>query len=268
MLRHRVLSAIVLLPIVLALAYLGGIPWSLTVLIVGVLGWREMTNLLQRNHFAVDRLLGLVFIVACVGEAYIRALGLISLDLLRPLLTGLIVFSLTWALYDRSEHPTINWAINIAGALYMGFLLAHFVSLRLRPQGFNWLMLALILTWANDSMAYFVGSTLGRHKLWPRVSPKKTWEGLFGGLLGALTAGGLFAHSLVNVPAWSGVMLGLLVAIAATFGDLAVSLLKRMARLKDSSNLIPGHGGVLDRLDSLMFTVPIVTYFAGIMTGI
>ncbi len=268
MLRQRVLSAIVLLPIVLALARVGGIPWSLTVLVVGILGWREMTNLLQRDHFAVDRLLGLIFIVACVGEAYVRSLGLISQDLLRPLLTGLIILSLTWALYDRSEHPTITWAVNIAGALYMGFLLAHFVTLRLRPQGFSWLMLALILTWVNDSMAYFVGSTLGRHKLWPRVSPRKTWEGSLGGGISTLIAGGFLAYYLVNVPAWSGVVLGLLISVAATFGDLAVSLLKRMARLKDSSNLIPGHGGVLDRLDSLMFTVPIVTYFASVMTGV
>ncbi len=268
MLRHRVLSAIILLPIVLALASLGGIPWSLAVFVVGLLGWREMTNLLQRDHFAVDRLLGLLFIAACVGEAYARSLGLAAVDFLRPLLTGLIILSLTWALYDRSEHPTANWAMNIAGALYMGFLLGHFVSLRLRPQGFNWLMLALLLTWVNDSMAYFVGSALGRHKLWPRVSPKKTWEGSIGGLLSTLVAGGFLAHYLVNVPAWSGVVLGLFISVAATYGDLAVSLLKRMARLKDSSNLIPGHGGVLDRLDSLMFTVPIVTYFAVIMTGV
>jgi len=256
------------LPIVLALARLGGIPWLLAVLIVGILGWREMTNLLQRTFFAVDRVLGLLFIIACVGEAYARSSGLITRDLFRPLLTGLIILSLTWALYDRSEHPTANWAINIAGALYMGFLLSHFVSLRLRPDGFNWLMLALLLTWVNDSMAYFVGSAIGRRKLWPRLSPKKTWEGTIGGLLSTLIAGGLLAHYLVRIPAWSGIALGFLISVAATYGDLAVSLLKRMARLKDSSNLIPGHGGVLDRLDSLMFTVPIVTYFALLMTGV
>ncbi len=127
--------------------------------------------------------------------------------------------------------------------------------------------MVLLLTWANDTLAYFVGSSLGRHKFWPRLSPKKTWEGVAGGTACALVVGGLVTPYLVNVSPWLGILLGLLIAAAGTFGDLAVSLLKRMARIKDSSNLIPGHGGMLDRLDSLMFTFPITTYFALIVAG-
>ena len=267
MLRHRVLSAIFLIPAVLILLRLGDIPWLLTILVVSLLSWREMTNLLQRDHFAVDRLVGAAFVVACLGEAYIRAAGIVAADLLRPLLASLIIISLIWALYDRSDRPTVNWAINVTSALYIGFLLGHFVSLRLRPAGWEWMMLALGVSWANDTMAYFIGSAWGRHKLWPRLSPKKTWEGWLGGAAGALIAGGLLTPFLVGVPAWLGILLGLLIACAATFGDLAVSLLKRMAQVKDSSKLIPGHGGMLDRLDSLMFTVPIVTYFASVVSG-
>lgn len=266
MLRSRVLSAIVLLPVVLVLLRLGGLPWVFGVLVIGILGWREMTNLLQQDHFAVDRLLGLFFISAAIIEAYLRATGLVQIDLLRPLLTGLILISLIWALYDRSDHPTANWAINIAGALYIGFLLGHFVTLRLRPDGVRWMLIALSLTWASDTFAYFIGSMWGQHKLWPRLSPKKSWEGFAAGTAGALVAGGLLAP-LVGVAPWLGVLLGLLVAIAATLGDLTVSLLKRMAHTKDSSNLIPGHGGMLDRLDSLMFTIPVTTYFALVVIG-
>ncbi len=267
MLRSRVLSAIILLPLVLVVLHLGGIPWLFAALLIGILGWREMTRLLQQDHFAVDRLLGLGFIVAAVVEAYLRGAGLVQTDLLRPLLAGLIVASLIWTLFDRSSQPTANWAMNIASALYMGFLLGHFVTLRLRPDGEDWVLLVLALTWANDTLAYFVGSTLGRHKFWPRLSPKKTWEGVIGGTTCALVVGGLLTPHLVGIAPWLGIVLGLLIAVAATFGDLAVSLLKRMAHIKDSSNLIPGHGGMLDRLDSLMFTFPITTYFALIVAG-
>jgi phosphatidate cytidylyltransferase len=266
-LRTRVLAAIVLLPAVLLLLYLGGIPWLIGILLVGILGWRELTQLLQRDHFAVDRLLGLLFVVAAVGEAYVRGTGLVQADLLRPLLTGLIISTLIWALYDKGEHPTADWGINVASALYLGFMLGHFVSLRVRSDGLQWMALALVMTWVCDTMAYFVGSALGKHKLWPRISPKKTWEGLIGGTVGALIAGPLLGGWLVGLNWWQGLVLGALVAAADPFGDLAVSLFKRMAHAKDSSHLIPGHGGVLDRLDSLLFTVPIVTYFAWIVAG-
>jgi phosphatidate cytidylyltransferase len=108
---------------------------------------------------------------------------------------------------------------------------------------------------------------LGRHKLWPRISPKKTWEGLIGGTVGTLLVAPWLASWLVDLSLWQGLLLGILVAAAAPFGDFAVSLFKRLARTKDSSNLIPGHGGVLDRLDSLLFTFPAVTYFALLVSG-
>ncbi len=128
-------------------------------------------------------------------------------------------------------------------------------------------LLALGLTWTADVMAYFVGRALGKHKLWPRISPKKTWEGLIGGTVGVLVVGPLLGGWLLGLSWWQGLLAGALVAVADPFGDLAVSLFKRVANIKDSSNLIPGHGGVLDRLDSLLFTVPVVTFFAWVVAG-
>ncbi len=267
MLRARVLSVLVLLPFVILLVYLGGIPWAMSIAAVGVIAWGEMTRLLQRSDFAVDRLLGLFFVVAAIGEAYLRGAGFVQVDLFRPLLALLIMASLVFALYDKSEHPTANWAINVASALYLGFMLSHFVTLRERANGLEWVIFAFAMTWIGDSFAYFVGISLGRHKLWPRISPKKTWEGLAGEIASCLIAGPLLGAWLVGINAWQGLLIGLLIAVLGTFGDLAVSLLKRMARIKDSSKLIPGHGGMLDRLDSLMFTFPVVTYFALIVAG-
>ncbi len=267
MLRARILSALVMIPVVALLIYLGGIPWALAVALAGGIAWAEMTRLLQRSDFAVDRLVGLSFVVLAIAAAYVRARGLVQADLLQPLLALLIIVSLIDALYDKSEHPTHNWAINVASALYLGFMLSHFVTLRERPNGMNWVLFAITMTWIGDTAAYFVGSNLGKHRLWPRISPKKTWEGLAGEVVSCLIAGPLLGGWLVGLTVWQGLVIGLLVAVLGTFGDFAVSLLKRMAHIKDSGALIPGHGGILDRLDSLMFTFPLITYFALLVAG-
>jgi phosphatidate cytidylyltransferase len=267
LLRVRVFSALVLLPLVLGLVYLGGIPWLAAILLVGVLGWREMTQLLQRDHFTVDQSLGLFFVVGAIGEAFVFGRGLIQVDLLRPLLAGLIMFSLIWALFLRSEHPTADWGMTVASALYLGLMLSYFVGLRQRTNGMMWVLLAFVLTWVIDATAYFVGRTWGKHKWWPRLSPKKTWEGLAGGAVAGMVAAPLLAMWWVGLSPWWGLLLGALAAVVDPMGDLAISLFKRRAGAKDSGQLIPGHGGVLDRLDSLLFMFPLVTYFALIATG-
>ena len=267
MLRARVLSAIILVPVVFLLVYLGGLVWLAGILIVGIQAWREINQLLQEDHFTLDRTLGLFFVIGAVVEAYVHATGLLRIDLLRPLLAGLIIFSLVWALYNKDEHPTADWGVTVASALYLGFLLGHFVVLRERPDGFRWVVVAVAISWIADTAAYFVGTSWGKHKLWPRISPKKTWEGLVGGSLAAIIAAPWLGIWLLGLNPWLGLLLGVLVAAVDPFGDFAVSLFKRMAHTKDSSQLIPGHGGVLDRLDSLLFVFPLVTYFALIVAG-
>ena len=259
MLRARVLSAVILIPVVILLVYIGGIPWALGIALTGALAWGEMSRLLQRSDFAVDRLVGLFFVVLAIAAAYLQGAGLVQVNLLNPLLTLLIMASLIYALYDHSDHPTQNWAINVASALYLGFMLSHFVTLRERPSGMEWVIFAFCMTWTGDTSAFFVGRALGKRKLWPRISPKKTWEGIAGGTVGAIIAGLALGAWLLGIPWWQGILLGALVAVAAPFGDLAESLFKRQANVKDSSQLIPGHGGVLDRIDSLLFVFPVVT---------
>lgn len=267
MLRARLLSALVMIPIVIALIYIGGIPWAIAIAIAGALAWGEMSRLLQRSDFAIDRIVGMAFVVLSIATAYAQAARLTQVDLLRPLLALLLMASLIYALYDKSDHPTQNWAINVASALYLGFMLSHFVTLRERPNGMNWVIFAFGMTWIGDTSAYFVGSALGRRKLWPRISPKKTWEGLAGEVVACMIAGPLLGGWLVGINVWQGLVIGVLVAVLGTFGDFAVSLVKRMAKAKDSSQLIPGHGGILDRLDSLLFTFPLIAYFALLVAG-
>ncbi len=267
MLRARILSAIVVVPVVALLVYWGNLPWLGCILVTGVLAWFEMNLLLRRPAWSADRLLSLVFVVAVLLEAYFRQTGHLRVDLFRPLVAMLLILGLVAALYDKADQPVQQWAMNTASSLYLGFLLSHFITLRLLPAGLQWTLAALMLTWIYDAGAFFVGSTLGRHKLWPRISPKKSWEGLIGGTLAILIVGPLLGQWLLEIGPWRGLLLAALVALAAPFGDFAISLFKRTAHAKDSGNLIPGHGGVLDRLDSLLFTFPVVAYFAILSLG-
>jgi phosphatidate cytidylyltransferase len=274
-LRTRVISAIILLPIVLLLAYLGGIPWLMAILVAGIIAWLEMTRLLQRDTLTYYPWLGFVFIPLLIAAAYVRSARLLPLsgilaggaDLPLFLLVTLIIVSLTQALFDRHDHPTTNWALTVSGIAYLGLLLSTFVTLRERPNGLWWVLLAFSLTWIIDAAAYFVGRSFGKHKWWPRLSPNKTWEGLIAGSVAGIIAAPLLGMWWLRLSPWWGLLLGVLAVIAAPLGDLAVSLFKRMANTKDSGNLIPGHGGILDRLDSLLFIFPVVAYFALLVAG-
>ena len=179
-------------------------------------------------------------------------------------------------------------ATTIFGAVYVGGMLSFGYALRYHPYAFadaqlNWgrgmavpsgallLMLPLLVTWASDIGAYAVGRTIGRHKLIPAVSPAKTVEGAIGGLIASIVVAWAFANGVLRPAAqlgfkwypWGLILFGAVVSIAAQIGDLAESLLKREAGVKDSSRIIPGHGGILDRLDSLFFVLPVSYLLTG-----
>lgn len=172
------------------------------------------------------------------------------------------------------RSPYLAWAdlgLTLAGALYTGGLLGYAPLLAAQVSGpggggpFEWLLMVLLGTAACDTGAYIVGSLIGRHKMIPHISPGKTWEGLAGGVLGAVVAA-LVLSGLLGLSVQLAVLLGVLVCASAVSGDLCESLLKRAAGVKDSGHIIPGHGGVLDRIDSILFVLPVVYWFA-LVTG-
>lgn len=171
-----------------------------------------------------------------------------------------------YTLLRQLWHPRMygrftSWGLALASAVYAGGLLGFLVQLRDLPDGFWWVALALAVTWAYDTCGYLVGRSLGRHGLMTHISPRKTWEGVAGGLLAAIIVVGAFAP-LLNYPWWLAIPLGFLWSLAAQAGDLVASMLKRDTGQKDSGRLIPGHGGMLDRLDALLFVAPAVFAFA------
>jgi phosphatidate cytidylyltransferase len=257
MLRTRILTSLVGLPIIVGLVFAGGF-WFFggITLVALVAGW-EFGRMMKAGGYETTSLLTLGLIFLLLLDSYQPGLRLLSLIITLTLLASLI-----WQLFrPKGETVTANWALTLAGGLYIGWGLAHLVALRQFADGLAWVWLTLLATWGADILAYFVGRTLGRRKLWPRHSPKKTWAGLtgsiFGGLIGA-TSMTFFS----NLTLQTALIVGAIVPIAGLFGDLSISMMKRNVGVKDSSNLLPGHGGVLDRIDSLLFTSIVVYYYA------
>ena len=261
MLGKRVLSAIVLIPIVGAGVYLGEGWLFAFVALAGLLAGYEYLKMMRGADLVPSYAFGLLLVTVFVVDAQWPQVGLLE--------RGLILLSLgllaAQVFQGNAPGSLVNWALTIAGGVYVGFSIGHFVKLRAMDNGMYWLALALLGTWICDSGAYFVGKAYGKRPFFPRISPKKTWEGAIAGLVTGVITVVLLGHFMLGLSIGWGVLLGVLLVLAATFGDLAESVIKRQVGVKDSGALIPGHGGVLDRVDSLLFVVPLVYYFATIL---
>jgi len=156
----------------------------------------------------------------------------------------------------------LDTAILAFGVFYVAWLLGHLILIRQMADGSFLIFFLFLVTWANDTAAYYVGTFWGRHQMAPRISPQKTWEGAIGGVLGSVAAAfACRAWFLDSLGARDAALLGLLIGVMAPLGDLCESALKRSAGVKDSGGIIPGHGGILDRMDSLIFTAPLLYYY-------
>jgi phosphatidate cytidylyltransferase len=257
-LGKRVLSTVVLVPIFVWIL-LGGPAWVFALVIVGVsmlANW-EFTRMFQRAGVPVLREAGLLW-----G-------GLVTLAFVRSDRAGaafaVVVLGLLAASLDRGSAGPERWqrvAVTLLGVCYVNWLLGHAISLRALPDGVHWILLLVWVTWIGETAAYLVGSLAGRHKLAPGISPGKTVEGavaqLVASVLAALAAGGwLFPGLHVRDALAVGILLGVL----GQLGDLVESALKRSVGVKDAGNVIPGHGGMLDRIDGLLFNVPVLFYY-------
>jgi phosphatidate cytidylyltransferase len=255
MLRKRVITALWGVPVLIAAIWFDEpLPWFTVLAAVG-----GLLAVLEFYRMANSKVLPLT----CFGLVWTLLFILhphCGYKLIVPLLlTSAIVLSLILAvLIPQKEGAFTNWAWIMAGILYVGWLLSYLVALRL-DAGRGWLFLAIIATFGSDTAAYFVGRALGRHRLAPLISPAKTWEGtiagIFGGIIGSLIIVAIFSLPVSYAQA---IILGILVSIFGQLGDLAESLLKRNMGVKESGNLMPGHGGILDRMDSIIFAGVVV----------
>lgn len=255
MLAQRVVSALVLAPL-LVLAVAAGGWWYVAVAAVATaLASREIYLLLASADFVPLWPFGTALALALVVGAYTGVAQVWPAALALAL-----TLSLTYlAVRQESDRSFADWATTWVPPLYPSSLLSLLVLVRMVPSGDRWVYLVLAVTWATDIAAYVVGRTLGRHPFFPQVSPHKTLEGAIGGLIGGSVTGSLVAYFL----GWNSplvVAFSMAGAVAAVLGDLGESVVKRQLGAKDTGGLIPGHGGVLDRMDSMLF-VGVVAYF-------
>lgn len=258
MLLKRTVVALVLLPIGLAAIFLGGWVFAgVIAMIAGLAAW-EYARLFNQGGFQPVTLLVVVGAVLLVAG---RAWN--SFESAGWLLSALILAAMAAHLlaYERGrDQAGSDFAISLLGILYLGWIGAYLVSLRQLPEGEWWLLVILPAVWLADMGAYFVGSRFGKHKLSPRLSPKKTWEGYLAGIPAAIIGTALLAALFQTwtgpgsaITPLRGALVGLVMGVLTTLGDLGESMIKRQVGVKDSGNLLPGHGGVFDRIDSWLW---------------
>jgi len=244
----------------LLIGYANSLVFSLFLMLVLFLALFEFNRMGLAGQHRFEQ-----WLAALAGSCVVPLLHYQQYHLLLPLLTlSLLLLSLLFLfrLPPINEIPQrLGWLC--LGLFYLPLLLGHLVLLRQHPDGREWIFLTLLVIMGCDSFAYFVGSRFGKRKLYPAVSPNKSVEGGIGGVLGSILAVLISrAVFLPEIGLIAGVGIGLLVGVVGQLGDLFESLLKRTCGVKDSGRMIPGHGGLLDRLDSLLFAFPFVYYIA------
>ena len=296
----RIVTGIIGIIIAAFVIQTGGAVFACFAILLTLVGWHEYSNAFRQVGVMTTYIFGACTLILMLCCAWLGSLE----ELLAVLTLGILAIFLLMVFLNGSVRPT-DACVSVAGVLYVGLPFAHLILLRFlsnEPQpledindlttlanegtealskidtgqilstlnfdtGCALIWVLFLCTWASDTFAYFVGSAIGSHKLAPSISPKKTIEGFLGSLVGTTLTAAAVGGFVFSFPLFEMAAAGFLLAIVATLGDLVESVIKRFAGIKDSGILIPGHGGVLDRFDSILYTAPIFYYFV-VVAGI
>src|SRR5947207_8463450 len=261
---QRVITAVIAIPVVLAFVWLSGW-WGFAVAFLAViLSVYELHNMMVHEGYHpiiwMSFALSILFLLAAMFPQ--QRLILLEVGLSAALLITLPLLFVR----KKLDGAMVDWSLTLAIPVYLGWPMSVFLLLRgfqggIIP-GFWWVLTVVLGVWGFDSGAFFAGHFFGKHKLAPTISPAKTWEGVAGGLVFSIAAALLFTTWPFGCRWYLAILLGILICVAATLGVLAESLIKRQTHVKDSGQFMPGHGGLLDRIDSLLFAVIVVFIFA------
>lgn len=262
----RIIVSIIAIPLIIGICYLGGYYFLVFTLGIGLISFYEFSVLAKHKDAYVNTLLGFLMTAFLIINSYF---DLFTFHYL--ILIGILLL-LIYELFRDKSSAIINLGTTLLGIFYIGLFSSTLIGIREMYSGFSYeyqngglLIISMMITiWMCDSAAYFLGTAFGKHRLFPRVSPKKSWEGAVAGFIFSIATMIFLKSVLVDfITMNQAIAIGIIIGSFGQIGDLIESLIKRDANVKDSSDLIPGHGGILDRFDSLLYSAPIVfLYFS------
>jgi len=259
--KQRIITAVVAAALFLPIVYFGGIPFVILVYLLATVGLYELFSMHKQSLFSIPGLLAalLLWVILIPGghDSLTDALPFTKSEL------GIVfvLLLLAYTVITKNHYTFEDAAFSAFAAAYIGIGFYFFIETRL-TGGLVYIFYSLFLIWATDSGAYFIGKSIGKKKLWPEISPNKTVEGSIGGIVCAMVVGALFAiFSEIPTNFFSLLAITVVLSIFGQIGDLVESAFKRHFNVKDSGNILPGHGGILDRFDSLLFVFPLLHFF-------
>lgn len=258
--KQRIITAVVAAAIFIPIVILGGIPFLLLVYLLASIGLYELMKMKNMRVLSFEAILSHILLwVLLLPNENTAFLANINYDKVQIFLMGVLLL-LLYTVVSKNRFTFDDAGFLVITILYLGMGFYYLFETRdSLGLGLIYILLALFTIWATDSGAYFIGKSLGKRKLWPEISPNKTVEGFFGGIFSALIVGVLFyVFSSLDYTLLQLLLISLIIAIFGQLGDLVQSAYKRHYGVKDSGKLLPGHGGILDRLDSLIFILPIL----------
>ncbi|MCS1351299.1 phosphatidate cytidylyltransferase [Mechercharimyces sp. CAU 1602] len=262
--KQRTITGFIVAAGFMGFLLVGGVWYAGLIAVIALIGYKEFNHMLRISWYKPQALFGFFLVALFQLYTMVGAGGYFSLErILFPsqgtiVLLGVIGYFLIM-IFSKNEVDIHHVSLSFIGAVYIGFGFSYMIEGRLIEEGLYWSLLVIFVTWANDIGAYMIGRRLGKRKLWPTISPNKTMGGHLGGLIAAIVVGGIFIALypiLGTVTQMMGVIM--MIAVFGQLGDLAESAMKRTFSVKDSGTLLPGHGGVLDRMDSLIFVFPVL----------
>ncbi len=257
--KQRIITAIIAAAVFLPIVIIGGIPFTILVYLMGAIAIFELLRMKHINIASIPGIISIILLwIILIPNKYNDLFTILKFTKIEIVLL-IVLFILTYTVISKNSFNFDDAGLVILAALYIGF--GFYYMIEIRTLGLAYIFYAFVVIWTTDSGAYFVGRKLGKSKLWPEISPNKTIEGFVGGIVTAIVFAFIFNMITDLFDSFlSLIIVTLFVSVFGQIGDLVESALKRHYNVKDSGSLLPGHGGILDRFDSMIFILPIL-YF-------